>query len=175
MYNQPTSNSYSRPSAVEYAKRYALSPNPQYRYFSLDNTGGDCANFLSQCLRAGGAPMIYNREHSWWYNNNNTGNVMDDTWSIPWAVAHSLYWFLRVNEANNLNGAKGKEVPNINQLELGDLVFYSNANGSIFHSAIVTGFSGTTPLVSHHSFDALNIPYNQTWPANKILLVKIRL
>lgn len=168
-------NSYSRTLAVEYAKKYALNPNPQYRYFSLSNTGGDCANFLSQCLKAGGAPFVYNREHSWWYNNMGTGNVMDDTWSIPWAVAHSLYWFLKINNESNLSGAKGREISDISLLDLGDLVFYEDNSGLIFHSAIITGFRGNIPLVSHHSFEALNIPYYSTWPANKIHFLKIHL
>lgn len=163
-------NGYSRPDAVEYAKKYALSPNPKYKYFPLiDDNGGDCANFLSQCLKAGGAPMTYQGEHQWWYN----AKPNDATWSIPWAVAHSLYWTLKINEESNFTGPKGKEVFDIGEMELGDLLFFSNNENKIFHSAIITGFFGNEPLISQHSFEALNIPYFKSWNAFRIHLLKI--
>ncbi|GAA0723376.1 amidase domain-containing protein [Clostridium malenominatum] len=164
---------YNRKAAVLYAKEYALKPNPKYRYFSLEHTGGDCTNFVSQCLLAGGAPLIYNREHSWWYNSKNTANVMDDSWSLSWAIAHSFYWFLKVNEEKNLKGAKGREVKDVNLLELGDLVFFQNTKGTIYHSSIITDFLGNVPLISQHTFEALNIPYHKNWIAHKIHLLKI--
>ena len=44
--------SYNPSAAVEYAKKYCSNYNPQYT--SYRNMGGDCANFVSQCLIAGG-------------------------------------------------------------------------------------------------------------------------
>jgi cell wall-associated NlpC family hydrolase len=167
-------NKYLRETAVKYALTYALKPNPNYRYLPLINdTSGDCANFLSQCLRAGGAPMSYMSGHAWWYNNQGTPNTKDDTWSISWTVAHSLYWYLKINQANNYNGVKALEVQSPSQLELGDLIFFEDNKGLIFHSAIVTGFSDSLPLVSHHSYEALNIPYRSSWPAIKYHYLKI--
>lgn len=166
-------NQYSRNDAVQYAIKYALKPNPAYKYFPLVNdTSGDCANFISQCLYAGGAPMIFNTRNQWWYNHNSTG-VNDDTWSISWTLAHSLYWYLKINQESNLVGAKGLEVPNVSILQLGDLIFFQDNKGTIFHSAIITGFSGNQPLISHHSFEALNIPYQRSWPASKMHFLKI--
>lgn len=165
---------YSRTNAVNYATRYALKPNPAYRYFPLVNdSSGDCANFISQCLRAGGAPMNFTSRVPWWYRSNNSANVMDDTWSVSWAVAHSLYWTLKTNERSKLPGPKGLEASNISALQLGDLMFFEDNKGKIFHSAIVTGFSNKVPLISHHSFEALNIPYTRTWGAKKIHFLKI--
>ncbi|MCT8975456.1 amidase domain-containing protein [Clostridium sp. CX1] len=167
-------SNYSRTAAVNYAVTYALKPNPAYRYFPLINdTSGDCANFVSQCLRAGGAPMNFTSRSPWWYRSNSNNNVKDDTWSISWAVAHSLYWTLKINEQSGLQGPKGREVSSIGELELGDLMFFEDNNGKIFHSAIVTGFSNKVPLISHHSFEALNIPYTRTWGAKKIHFLKI--
>ena len=85
---------YDRNSAVSYALQYALDPNSSYIYYQ----GDDCTNFISQCLRAGGAKNDFNRTHPWWYNNGQT--------SICWAVAHSLYWYIRVNTAENRFGIK---------------------------------------------------------------------
>lgn len=169
-------NRYSRINAVKYAKTYALRPNPNFKYFPLINdTSGDCANFISQCLLAGGAPMNFNSKNPWWYNTLNTSNTKDDTWSISWTVAHSLYWLLKINEQSKSSGIKGLEVSDINMLELGDLMFFENNNGAIFHSAIITSVSHSQPLISHHSFEALNIFYKNSWKATKIHLLKISL
>ena len=43
---------YSPSKAIAYAQKWAHSRNPNYHDYS--NEGGDCANFVSQCLIAGG-------------------------------------------------------------------------------------------------------------------------
>jgi len=169
-------NQYSRINAVNYAKTYALSPNPSFRYFPLTNdTSGDCANFISQCLLAGGAPMLHDPFHPWWYQKVNATSRKYDTWSISWTVAHSLYWLLKNNQQSNALGVKGFEVQDIGMLELGDLMFFEDNNGRVFHSAIVTSFRYSQPLISHHSFEALNIFYKNSWRANRIHFLKISL
>lgn len=166
-------NQYSRNTAVSYAIKYALKPNSSYRYFPLINdNSGDCANFLSQCLHAGGAPMNYSNQNPWWYKHN-SASLKDDIWSVSWTVAHSLYWYLKINQESNLYGVKGLEVRNASELQLGDLIFFRNDKGNIFHSAIVTSFLHNQPLISHHSFEALNIPYTSSWPASKLHFLKI--
>lgn len=45
---------YDRNKAVAYAHKYAYSRNPNY--YNFDNIGGDCTNFVSQVLAAGGEP-----------------------------------------------------------------------------------------------------------------------
>jgi len=47
--------SYSAKKAVAYANKYCDSRNPNYHDYS--NEGGDCANFVSQCLIAGGLSL----------------------------------------------------------------------------------------------------------------------
>ena len=44
--------SYNPDAAVTYARKYCKNYNPNYP--SYRNSGGDCANFVSQCLIAGG-------------------------------------------------------------------------------------------------------------------------
>ena len=46
---------YDRDAAVAYAQKYALNYNPEYNDYT--NGGGDCMNFVSQCIHAGGMPM----------------------------------------------------------------------------------------------------------------------
>ncbi|URZ15367.1 amidase domain-containing protein [Clostridium felsineum] len=165
-------NKYLRSASVNYALTYALNPNPNYRYFKLINdTSGDCSNFVSQCLLAGNAPMNFNSFRPWWYKH--AANKAYDTWSISWTVAHSLYYYLRINHEKNLPYAKGIETTAAKDLELGDLIFFQNKAGVIFHSSIVTGFLLGQPLISQHSYEAVNIPYKKSWPVFKYHYVKI--
>lgn len=55
-------------SAINYAVTYGWNPNyNRYAYFGH----GDCANFVSQILEAGGLPQTYtdNPEEGWWHTN----------------------------------------------------------------------------------------------------------
>jgi hypothetical protein len=162
-------NQYKRINAVHYALKYALKPNPNYRYFSLTNTGGDCSNFISQCLLAGGVSM----NSTWWYKKGNPLNTNGDTWSFQWSIAGSLYFYLRKNEKFNLPGPKGTEIVDKQILEIGDLIYFEDNKGNIFHSAIITSTGNEAILISQHSFEALNIPYQKSWEATKLHFLKI--
>ena len=52
---------YDRRAAVAYADAWALKVNPEY-WSSADN---DCANFVSQCLAAGGLRRTYDAGREW--------------------------------------------------------------------------------------------------------------
>lgn len=158
---------YSRIDAVRYAEKYAINYNKKYIFFGVhQRIGGDCTNFVSQCLHAGGAPYSYDRRNSWWYNPG-----YKEICSLSWSVAHSLYWYLMKNHEKRLRGIKGYET-DVSSIEPGDLVFYENKRGLIFHSAIVTGFKNV-PLISQHSVNALNVSYIKPYYVAKNHMVKI--
>lgn len=165
-----SNNLYDRNSAVEYALTYALQPNPAFKFLdSHGEGGGDCSNFVSQCLKAGGAPFAY-KAAPWWYNLNS------HNWSISWAVAHSLYWTLKIREKNNNYGLKASEIKDKSLLELGDIIQYEDAKGSIYHSAIITAFANDkgekVPVISQHSINGRNISYLKE-KAKKMHFMKI--
>ena len=56
-----TSVTYDRQAAAAYADAWALKVNPEY-WSSPDN---DCANFVSQCLAAGGLRPTYEAGREW--------------------------------------------------------------------------------------------------------------
>lgn len=153
---------YNRNSAVQYALQYALAPNLNYVYYQ----GDDCTNFISQCLRAGGAKNDFNVTHPWWYNNGQS--------SICWAVAHSLFWYIRVCTMENRFGIKAntyylndnnKYKQQIDgKIAIGDIIQYKNFQDRIQHSTIVTGFDSINnePMVSQHTFEGRNV----TWRKN---------
>ena len=167
-------NKYNGRVAANYAMKYALVPNKAYKYFQLINeNGGDCTNFVSQCLRAGGAPMDYNNHRPWWYD------MKKGKASVCWAVAHSLYWYLKTNQSSNRNAIKGLEVDNADELEVGDVIFYENHRNIIFHAALVTSIVDVSgkrePLISQHTYNLLNVTYKKDYSYKKSHYIKITL
>lgn len=134
---------YNREAAVAYARRWWNDANPAYPFFN-----DDCTSFISQCLRAGGAPMYGypNRSSGWW--------LQGGTWSFSWSVAHSLRWFIETST----RGLQATRVWSPSQLEIGDVIFYDfQGDGRIDHSAIVTAIEDGVPYVHAHTY---NTEYN---------------
>ena len=133
---------YNREAVYEYAKKWVYGRNP--KYYNFDPVGGDCTNFVSQCIYAGCKQMNYNRNNGWYYINGNNK-------SPSWTGVEFLYSFLATN--NNL-GPKGEETT-IDKLGIGDVVQLS-FNGHIFsHSLIVVenGTNTNNTLIAAHTYD----------------------
>ena len=133
---------YNREVVYEYAKKWAYGRNP--KYYNFDSVGGDCTNFVSQCIYAGCKQMNYNRINGWYYINGNNK-------SPSWTGVEFFYKFLTTN--NNL-GPKGEETT-IDKLEIGDVVQLS-FNGQMFsHSLIVVenGTNTNNTLIAAHTYD----------------------
>ena len=80
---------YTHSAAVTYADRWANGFNPVYLHWD-----SDCANFVSQCLRAGAYPLVNppsNTDYDWWYTWSLSGTP---TWSLTWSTAPHLRKFL---------------------------------------------------------------------------------
>lgn len=84
---------YDREVAAAYAARYALNCNPSFGNWT--KSGGDCANFVSQCLYAGGMPMKRIGPRQWYYDTPNAGYTEA---SSSWKGAQSLRMFLKYNK-----------------------------------------------------------------------------
>ncbi|WP_270584024.1 amidase domain-containing protein [Bacillus smithii] len=129
---------YNRLKAVQYAERWWNSYNPAYKKFHVN-----CTNFISQCLKAGGAPMrgYPNRGQGWWMQNG--------SWSYSWSVAHSFRMYL----GRSKTGLKANEVCNAAELQLGDVICYDfQGDGRFDHTTIVTAKDDYgMPLVNAHT------------------------
>ena len=110
---------YNRQNIYEYAEKWAYSRNPAY--YNFDYVGGDCTNFVSQCIYAGCGQMNYNQNNGWYYVNGNNK-------SPSWTGVEFLYNFLI---SNNGVGPKG-EAASIGRLEIGDVIQLS-FDGLSFH------------------------------------------
>ena len=133
---------YNRQKVYEYAKKWAYGRNP--RYYNFDPVGGDCTNFVSQCIFTGCGQMNYSLNDGWYYINGNNK-------SPSWTGVEFLYKFLI---SNNSVGPKG-EITNIDDLEVGDVIQLS-FNGTIYsHSLIVVqnGTNTNNTLIAAHTYD----------------------
>ncbi|PAE15908.1 hypothetical protein CHH91_11970 [Virgibacillus sp. 7505] len=129
---------YDRRAAVQYAERWWNDYNPAYKKFEVD-----CTNYISQCLRAGGAPMRGepDRNSGWWFNGEN--------WSYSFTVANALRWYL----SGSKQGLRGKEVADARLLRPGDVICYDfEGDGNYNHNTIVVARNAQgEPLVNAHT------------------------
>lgn len=130
---------YRRDSAVQYAERWAFDRNP--RFFSFDGMGGDCTNFISQCIYAGSGIMNYQKDTGWYFNNSRDR-------SAAWSGVPYLYRFLTQNHSVGPFAS----VVTADSIQLGDVIQLGNEDGKWYHSLLVTG---TDPIaISTHTYDA---------------------
>ena len=131
---------YDRENAVNYAKKWALSRNLEY--LNYDNLGGDCTNFVSQCLFAGIVQMNF-RGYGWYYIDGNNK-------SPSWTGVRFLYEFL-IN--NRIDGPKGRLVTR-EQIEIGDVIQLSFKDGVFGHSLIISSLDEECIRVCAHTIDS---------------------
>lgn len=136
---------YARARAAAYAKLWAFRRNPAYYDFS--NIGGDCTNFISQCLYAGSGAMNFTPVTGWFYRSAN-----DRTAS--WTGVEFLYNFLTQNQGI---GPFAEET-DMRSLQIGDVIQLGRETGDFYHTCIVSGFLFGAPLVAAHSYDAFDKP-----------------
>ena len=134
---------YNIMAALKYAKKWAYKRNPDYLNF--DNLGGDCTNFVSQCLFAGCQTMNFTPIYGWYYNNSYDR-------SPSWSGCKFLYEFLTTNKGI---GPFGIDVDK-EFAKLGDVVQFENNENKFSHTAIITSISDDKIFVAAHSNDAFN-------------------
>ena len=144
---------YNRENAVAYARRWALSRNPLFIDFT--GIGGNCTNFVSQCLFAGAPVMNYTETFGWYY-------ISAENRAPAWSGVDELYSFLvgkaEFSEANGGIGPFGIQATMPMQVEIGDVIQLKNRSGEFYHTLIISGFSSGDVLVCAQSDDALDRP-----------------
>ena len=80
---------YDRQAALDYADAYAMSRNPEWADYS--DYGGNCQNFASQCLYAGGIPMDIQGSAVWkWYGSTPSQTAEAQGRSASWTGVGSF-------------------------------------------------------------------------------------
>lgn len=145
---------YNREQAAAYAHRWAFSRNPAY--YDFNPLGGDCTNFISQCIHAGGAAMNYTPGRGWFYNSLSSRTP-------SWSGVEYLYNFLTGNQGTGPYAVRATAA----DMLVGDIVQLT-FNGSYYeHSLFVVaaGIGENAPdnnniLTATHTFDSDYLPLN---------------
>ncbi len=128
------SYNYNPYNAASYAIKYAYNYNSSYT--SYKGKGGDCANFVSQCLYNGGIAT--------------TSSWKPD--SYQWINCGGLKTFLCTTLGCNYISQ-----PSSSQISVGDVMYYNNGS----HVCIVSAVENGVPKVCGHTTDTRNGSYKQ--------------
>ncbi|MFI5688278.1 amidase domain-containing protein [Streptomyces sp. NPDC051636] len=141
-----TASGYNYKAMVAYATKYWNNYNKDYPDFNGQGAGGDCTNFVSQSLKAGGwkhVPGYTNDFHKWF------GNA--DIQSDSFVGVNEFSWFA-------LSSKRVTSLANVYQMDIGDVLQMDfSKDGSKDHSMIVTYRSPQgVPYVTYHSTNTYN-------------------
>lgn len=136
---------YQRERALMYAERYAFSQNPVFASFV--GFGGNCTNFVSQCIYAGSCIMNYKPTFGWYY-------ISLDERAPAWSGVEYFYNFIIGNEGV---GPYGREVGS-DELEIGDVIQLGKTGEGYYHTLLVVGFDGEDILVAAQTDNAFLRP-----------------
>ncbi len=137
---------YDYKAMVAYAQKYWNKYNPAYPDFNGQGAGGDCTNFVSQVLKAGGWKHVPGYTYDWkkWFG---TADIQSDSF----VGVNEFSWFA-------LSSKRATSLANVYQMDIGDVLQMDfNRDGSKDHSMIVTyRDSRGVPYVSYHSTNTYN-------------------
>ncbi|MFB6564887.1 MULTISPECIES: amidase domain-containing protein [unclassified Streptomyces] len=134
-----TGGAYDYAAMAKYAEKHWSNYNPAYRKYN--GAGGDCTNFISQALKAGGwkaVPGSTSDYRNWWYD----GSRQSDSW----VGVNEWAWF-------TLSNKRAANLANVYQADVGDILQVDfNRDGSKDHSMMVTYRSSAgMPYLTYHS------------------------
>ncbi len=157
---------YNRLRAVSYARKWALSRNPLFIDFT--GGGGDCTNFVSQCIYAGSCVMNFTPDFGWYY-------ITSTDRAPAWSSVEFFHDFITGRQnfvgANGGIGPFGYEVGAEGVFE-GDVVQLADRNGDFYHTLIISGFDNGETLVCAHTNDALDRPLS-SYPYTSLRYIHI--
>ncbi len=143
---------YQRERAVEYARRWALDRNPLFTDFT--GRGGNCTNFVSQCVLAGSCVMNFTEDFGWYY-------LSESDRAPAWTGVEYFYDFMTgVPAFASRNGGIGPFAREVERgaAEIGDVVQYADAEGDWYHTVIISRIEDGEIYICAHSDDALDRP-----------------
>ncbi|MBR7100884.1 MAG: amidase domain-containing protein [Clostridia bacterium] len=139
---------YLRENAVMYARKYAFARNPLFTTF--EGLGGNCTNFVSQCILAGSCVMNFTPVYGWYYLSLNRR-------SPSWSGVEFFYDFMT---GNRDVGPFGREVGR-ELVEIGDAVQLADETGDFYHTLIVSKIENGEIYICANTNDALDKPLSQ--------------
>nr|WP_322723658.1 amidase domain-containing protein [Streptomyces phyllanthi] len=139
---QLTGGTYNYAAMATYTEKYWKNYNPAYRKYN--SLGGDCTNYLSQGLLAGGWKQISTvtpeEYDTWYYASNGTADA--------WIGVNEWSWFTQTAK-------RTKALANVYQMDVGDVMQVDfDKDGSKDHSMMTTYRSTSgVPYLTYHDAD----------------------
>lgn len=150
---------YDRDAAVAYATQWSLKRNPDWPIY--DEWGGNCNNFTSQCLFAGGVPMDHQGQAQWkWYDERWDRSETASGRSDSWASVNAFYRYAAANIGHGLVSQVDADYWTGEPGDLLQLGFLNAWQHSVVITAVVKDEDGTTVdyLISSNTADQKNLP-----------------
>lgn len=136
---------YNRENALAYARKYAFSQNSFFANFA--GIGGNCTNFVSQCIYAGSCEMNYRPTFGWYF-------ISLDNRSPSWTGVEYFYNFI----IENADVGPFGRVATSDELEIGDVIQLGRDGEGYYHTLLVVGFDGEDILVAAQTDNAFARP-----------------
>ncbi len=176
---------YDREGAVRYADKYAglawgAGNNHDYNthYRDMNDKGGDCTNFISQCIgdeEGGKLPMF----GAWFYDRKSNSG------SLAWVRAEAFGdWLLYSGRGQRVERGTFPELHQpsekfprgaVRELQKGDVIGYGERGYSRHFSIMVGSDSKGYPLVNSHNVDRYHCPWDLGFDKSTIFhLYKIK-
>ncbi|MGQ4875445.1 MAG: glycosyl hydrolase family 18 protein [Promethearchaeia archaeon] len=155
-YNPPK---YNRYAAYGYAYKWWNGYNPHYNDYSA--SGGDCANFVSQCLIAGGL-SLHNGTDGTGYGvyPDQDRTSSDSKGTIPYC--DYLDQHLRKYQDTNVYYTTEPSLTIPAEITIGDVVIFGNATNDKYKHAMIVVWRNSTELgLAAHSFNVWNKTFTQ--------------
>ena len=161
---------YDRDAAIAYAREWYNSANTS-AYASFIGKGGDCANFVSQCLVAGGIGMtsdwFSNRKEDWLYSLITNEKYMYSI-SSSWKCADDHYKYFSDETNPYTNGSviqitdrsKIKVFASTGTVKPGDLLYFV-VDGNVSHATMVSSVDNGMIFFTGHSSPRYNYPLSK--------------
>ncbi len=137
---------YNRATAISYALAHYNTPSGNYPDYA--SYGGDCTNFISQCLQAGGwtqtSTQLPRMSAQAWYHVLGSSMPTLSQRSASWTSARYLNDYL--SQSTRVHTPHSLYAP-----YLGDVIQLEDWNGNIYHSMIVTRGYGADAYVTYRN------------------------
>ena len=179
---------YNRQKAVDYASEWYNDRNDEF--YSYSDLSGDCTNFTSQCLYAGGIPM-----DSDWYSIRTEKNIFKRIFQKPWNwFKNNGYYEWDISRAWQTVSAQyeyikenycgGKEIiitsPDEieaaianNLIQAGDLLYFK-AGTALHHSVIITQVTNNMIYYAGHTDSYFDKPLNEGMGTDSVVILHLQ-
>lgn len=171
-------SSYNSSNAVAYAEKYYRNYNSSYPDWT--SYGGDCANFISQCLYAGGksmkgTPGTSTAAQNWsnWFSKGSSCNTSNVSSTWRGANAFKSYWQSKASGYSTFSSVNSSCY---NYGFMGDAVSMLNSNGSAYHTLMIVGYdtSNRDFIVAAHTSDTKTAHLSDYSPAGGFVIYNMR-